>query len=97
MLRHEFFMDAHNGAYAHHGARSKPLYKFHVLLTSYETLRDDLELLGGVTWRVLVVDEAHRLKNKDSAVAAELRALKTEQTIMLTGTPLQVMIVPHCS
>ena len=43
-----------------------------------------------VPWRVMVIDEAHRLKNKDSALAAELRAIPVEHTIMLTGTPLQV-------
>jgi chromodomain-helicase-DNA-binding protein 7 len=37
----------------------------------------------------VVVDEAHRLKNKDSAVAAELRSLSTEHLLLLTGTPLQ--------
>ena len=36
-----------------------------------------------------MVDEAHRLKNKDSAVAAELRSLSTEHLLLLTGTPLQ--------
>jgi chromodomain-helicase-DNA-binding protein 7 len=36
-----------------------------------------------------VIDEAHRLKNKDSLMAADLRALRTEHTVMLTGTPLQ--------
>ena len=35
------------------------------------------------------MDEAHRLKNKDSAVAAELRSLSTEHLLLLTGTPLQ--------
>lgn len=31
----------------------------------------------------------HRLKNKNSALAAELRTLRTEQMFMMTGTPLQ--------
>ena len=31
----------------------------------------------------------HRLKNKDSLMAADLRALRTKRTVMLTGTPLQ--------
>ena len=60
-----------------------------MLLTSYEMLRDDMELFSSINWRVMVVDEAHRLKNKDSAQAAELAALRTEHTVMLTGTPLQ--------
>ena len=63
--------------------------KFNVLLTSYEMLRDDPELFRSIPWRVCVVDEAHRLKNKDSAMAMDLRALRPEYTLMLTGTPLQ--------
>ena len=73
----------------HAAPPAPPRHRFQVLLTSYETLRDDFELLGAIPWRVMVVDEAHRLKNKDSAVAAELRAVKAEHTLMLTGTPLQ--------
>ena len=42
-----------------------------------------------IPWRCIVVDEVHRLKNKDSALASELRTLRAEQTFMLTGTPLQ--------
>ena len=40
-------------------------------------------------WRYLVVDEAHRLKNKDSALTADLRTLKYEHCHLLSGTPLQ--------
>ena len=42
--------------------------KFHVLLTSYELISIDQALLGSITWEVLVVDEAHRLKNNQSKV-----------------------------
>ena len=40
--------------------------KFHVLLTSYETPLPEIGLLKKLTWESLVVDEGHRLKNKDS-------------------------------
>lgn len=40
--------------------------KFHVLLTSYELITIDQATLGSVDWKVLVVDEAHRLKNNQS-------------------------------
>lgn len=43
--------------------------KFHVLLTSYELISIDTALLGSVNWDVLVVDEAHRLKNNQSKVS----------------------------
>lgn len=43
--------------------------KFHVLLTSYELISIDSACLGSVDWAVLVVDEAHRLKNNQSKVS----------------------------
>ena len=42
--------------------------KFHVLLTSYELISIDTATLGSIDWAVLVVDEAHRLKNNQSKV-----------------------------
>ena len=42
--------------------------KFQVLLTSYELVSIDMTTLQSIDWAVLVVDEAHRLKNKQSKV-----------------------------
>jgi SNF2 family DNA or RNA helicase len=42
--------------------------KFHVLLTSYELICIDQACLASIDWAVLVVDEAHRLKNNQSKV-----------------------------
>lgn len=44
--------------------------KFHVLLTSYELISIDSATLGSLDWAVLVVDEAHRLKNNQSKVSS---------------------------
>ena len=43
--------------------------KFHVLLTSYELVAVDKAILSSINWNVLVVDEAHRLKNNQSLVS----------------------------
>ena len=40
--------------------------KFHVLLTSYEMIRLDVHFLKGIHWKILVVDEGHRLKDNQS-------------------------------
>ena len=48
--------------------RKDAAIKFHVLLTSYELISIDQATLGSVDWSVLVVDEAHRLKNNQSKV-----------------------------
>ena len=42
--------------------------KFQALLTSYELVSIDMTTLQSIDWAVLVVDEAHRLKNKQSKV-----------------------------
>eukprot|EP00956_Cyclotella_meneghiniana_P036929 scaffold132714_cov60-Cyclotella_meneghiniana.AAC.1 len=37
--------------------------KFNVLVTTYDTLISDFDVIGDIPWRVTVVDEAHRLRN----------------------------------
>ena len=38
---------------------------------------------------LLICDEAHRLKNKDTKTAVALSALSTRRRILLSGTPIQ--------
>ncbi|CAG2109145.1 unnamed protein product, partial [Medioppia subpectinata] len=63
--------------------------KFHVLLTSYELINMDSALLGSIDWKVLVVDEAHRLKSNQSLFFRTLNAYHVDHKLLLTGTPLQ--------
>ena len=44
--------------------------KFHAILTSYELVSNDSTLLQSIGWAVLIVDEAHRLRNNRSLVRA---------------------------
>lgn len=50
--------------------------KIHVLLASYEMLMLEQSALKGLQWEVLVVDEGHRLKNKDSRLFQLLKIFK---------------------
>merc|ERR1712088_54510 len=63
--------------------------KFHCLLTSYELISIDAACLGSVQWEVLVVDEAHRLKNNQSKFFKVLAGCALNYKMLLTGTPLQ--------
>ncbi|GAB6019009.1 hypothetical protein CHUAL_000642 [Chamberlinius hualienensis] len=63
--------------------------KFNALLTTYEILLKDKSFLGNVSWAVLVVDEAHRLKNDDSLLYKSLMDFDTNHRLLITGTPLQ--------
>jgi ATP-dependent DNA helicase len=61
-----------------------------IVLTSFEmTMMDSASLGQGLPWDVLVVDEAHRLKNFDCKLIRTLRNFQTEARLLLSGTPLQ--------
>jgi len=47
--------------------------KFDVLLTSYEFVSQDGATLSSIDWEVLIIDEAHRLKNNQSLVSTQIQ------------------------
>ncbi|KAL6861920.1 hypothetical protein ACP4OV_017620 [Aristida adscensionis] len=63
--------------------------KFDVLLTSYEMINMDSNVLKNIGWESLIVDEGHRLKNKDSKLFGQLKDYNTRHRVLLTGTPVQ--------
>lgn len=77
--------------------RSRRLLKFNILITTYDDLIKDYEELAEIPWRVVVVDEAHRLRNINSkliecmrsVVAKGVTAFGYQHRILMTGTPLQ--------
>ncbi|GJD12175.1 Chromodomain-helicase-DNA-binding protein 6 [Galdieria sulphuraria] len=66
-----------------------PPYKFVAIVTTYESIILDPGKLRSIEWEVMVVDEAHRLKNRQAKLVEELRAFSTKHRILLTGTPIQ--------
>ncbi|XP_067897135.1 chromodomain-helicase-DNA-binding protein 1-like [Heterodontus francisci] len=62
---------------------------FHVLLTTYEICLKDASFLSRLSWSVLIVDEAHRLKNQNSVLHKALKTFSVRFTLLLTGTPAQ--------
>lgn len=63
--------------------------KFNALLTTYELLLKDKDDLSAISWAVLLVDEAHRLKNEDALLYKTLLAFDANHKVLVTGTPLQ--------
>lgn len=63
--------------------------KFNAILTTYEIVLKDSLLLNSLSWAVLMVDEAHRLKNDDSLLYKALKGFDTNHRLLITGTPLQ--------
>jgi len=63
--------------------------KFNAILTTYEIVLKDSSILNSLSWAVLMVDEAHRLKNDDSLLYKALKGFDTNHRLLITGTPLQ--------
>lgn len=63
--------------------------KLNVLITSYELVSIDSACLQSIDWKVLVIDEAHRLKSNQSKFFKTLANYSIEHKLLLTGTPLQ--------
>ncbi|CAG99218.1 putative ATPase [Kluyveromyces lactis] len=60
-----------------------------VIITSYEIIIRDIELILSYQWKFLIVDEGHRLKNINCKLIRELKRINTSNRLLLTGTPLQ--------
>lgn len=53
----------------------KEINKFNVLITTFEIIISDCMELKDFNWRVCVIDEAHRLKNRNCKLLEGLRLL----------------------
>jgi len=60
-----------------------------VTLSTYTLLRRDREVLAGVDWDTVVLDEAQAIKNPGSQAAQAAFALRGARRITLTGTPVE--------
>jgi SNF2 family DNA or RNA helicase len=60
-----------------------------LIITTYPLLFRDAETLIAPDWSVVLLDEAHGIKNPVARTAGLARKLRARQRIALTGTPLE--------
>lgn len=61
-------------------------------LVNYETLTRDVDLVASdptIAFDVVVLDEAQRIKNRDSKTSQAARAVRRQRSWALTGTPIE--------
>ncbi|CAI0472209.1 unnamed protein product [Linum tenue] len=63
--------------------------KFNVLVTTYEFIMYDRSKLSKVDWKYIIIDEAQRMKDRESVLARDLDRYRCQRRLLLTGTPLQ--------
>jgi SNF2 family DNA or RNA helicase len=60
-----------------------------ILITSYASLRQDIELYQQLQIGYLILDEAQMVKNSGTKTAQALKSLKVPQRFALSGTPIE--------
>jgi superfamily II DNA or RNA helicase len=60
-----------------------------LVLTTYGTVQRDSELLRGIRFRCVVLDEAQAVKNSRSQSHAAVLALEADHRLAVTGTPVE--------
>jgi non-specific serine/threonine protein kinase len=77
----------------HHGpARQKnpeELQKVDIIITTYGTLRSDVQLLMKMEFDYVILDESQAIKNPQSKVTKAAQLLHTRNRLALSGTPMQ--------
>ncbi|XP_020247246.1 ATP-dependent helicase BRM-like [Asparagus officinalis] len=63
--------------------------KFNVLVTTYEFIMFDRSKLCKIDWKYIIIDEAQRMKDRESVLARDLDRYRCQRRLLLTGTPLQ--------
>jgi SNF2 family DNA or RNA helicase len=82
----------HLRSYVHHGAQRNMeniiAANIDVCITSYGTLRSDIEALSVIPFEVAVIDESHNIKSPTAQITKAVNQLQANCRIALSGTPV---------
>ncbi len=77
----------------HHGntrsRNTEELEKHNIIITTYGTLRSDVQLLMKILFDYAVLDESQAIKNPSSKVTKAASLLTAKNKLCMSGTPLQ--------
>ena len=73
----------------YHGSRRKLDRKQDLLLTTYQTAVRDTAKLKEETFSMLLVDEAHLMKNAETHISRTVKQLRSNYRLALSGTPVE--------
>jgi len=65
------------------------LNTFDLIIMSYHTMRNDIELLHKIELDYIILDESQYIKNATSQSFKTVRTLKSKHKLTLTGTPIE--------
>jgi SNF2 family DNA or RNA helicase len=72
--------------------RSSNISKFQnydIIISSYHTIRQDIEKISGFRFHYIILDESQVIKNPSSKIYKAVQFLNSDHRIALTGTPIE--------
>ncbi|XP_067645807.1 TATA-binding protein-associated factor 172 [Eurosta solidaginis] len=60
-----------------------------LVVTSYDTIRKDIDFFSTIHWNYCVLDEGHIIKNGKTKNSKAIKMLKAKHRLILSGTPIQ--------
>lgn len=66
--------------------------KYNVIITSYDVVRKDVEYLSQFHWNYCILDEGHIIRNAKSKITLAVKQLRSQNRLVLSGTPIQVCL-----
>jgi superfamily II DNA or RNA helicase len=70
-------------------ALSENLGVYDIVLTTYGVVRNDVDFLKSFNFFYLILDESQIIKNPKSKIYKAIRMLKSDNRLVLTGTPIE--------
>eukprot|EP00981_Chlorochromonas_danica_P010577 scaffold3290_cov165-Ochromonas_danica.AAC.20 len=67
-------------------------YRSRCFIISYDQLRRSISLFRPIVWDMVILDEAHLIKNPNTATSKAIFSLSGRHRIALSGTPIQNQI-----
>ena len=81
------------GWHIHHGSMrsrsAEDLQKNNIVITTYGTLRSDIQMLLKINFDYVILDESQAIKNPSSKVTRAACLLNAKNRLCMSGTPLQ--------
>ncbi|ELP84513.1 DNA repair and recombination protein RAD26, putative [Entamoeba invadens IP1] len=60
-----------------------------IFVTTYDFVRNKLNDLNRVTYLYTILDEGHKIKNPKSGISIAIKSLRSENRLILSGSPIQ--------
>ncbi|ADL51080.1 SNF2-related protein [Clostridium cellulovorans 743B] len=67
----------------------KEMDYYDVIITSYPTLTKDMEIYEDISFEYMIIDEAQKIKNRDTLTTKAVKDIKAKIRFALTGTPIE--------